>query len=152
MVIPTGHTPLDGALIVLSFFLGASCWGGFDLGNIKRLFSIVPQQRQSLYMAVFMIGVTASVAFGSFLGGQIIHLVRAMVPEPDGAEGFRRLLAYRVLYLVAAIGTVAAVGYSRRMMAFQEVSAMRLLLYLRIRAERTLMSALPGNFIRKMIP
>ena len=151
LCLATGHTRVDAALLVLSLFLGAAFWGGFDFGNIKRLFSLVPRERQSLYMTVYMITSSFSVAFGSFLGGLIVKLVRWASPDLPGAIGFERLLDYRVLFLTAAAGMVVAIGYSRRMMALEEITTGRLLVYLRLRMQRTLMTGFPG-IIRKRVP
>jgi MFS family permease len=152
LVLPTGHTLGDGALMALSLLLGAAFWGGFDSGNVKRLFTVVPRQRQSLYMAVYMLVSSGSIALGAFFGGQIIRFVRILYREPSVAQGFDHCLDHRILYLVAAAWTVLAIGYSRRMRDLPEVSASRLLLYMRIRTQRWLTDGLPGDLWRWVTP
>lgn len=152
LVLPTGHTWGDGALMALSLLLGAAFWGGFDSGNVRRLFTVVPKQRQSLYMAVYMLVSGGCIALGSFFGGQIIRFVRIIYREPAGATGFDHCMDQRILYLVAAACTVLAIGYSRRMLDLPEMSASRLLLYMRIRTQRMLTSGLPGDLWRWMMP
>ena len=152
LVLPTGHTFGDGTLMVISLFLGAAFWGGFDSGNVKRLFTVVPKKRQSLYMAVYMLVSSGCIALGAFLGGQIIHFVRLIYREPATAQGFDHCLDQRILYLVAAAWTVVAIGYSRRLRDLPEISASRLLLYMRIRTQRALTDGLPGDLWRWMMP
>jgi len=152
LVLPTGNSTANGALMALSLFLGAAFWGGFDSGNVKRLFTVVPRRRQSLYMALYMVVSSGCVALGAFLGGQIIRFVRIIYREPVAAQGFDHCLDYRILYLMAAAWTVLAIGYSRRMRDLPEISASRLMLYMRIRTQRALTSGFPGDLLRWILP
>ena len=148
LTLPRGNGALDGAFLVGGLFLGAACWGGFDSGNMRRLYTIVPGRNPSLYLVIHNVVVSVSLSLGSFLGGVIVKVMRAVIPPPDGAYGFSRALDYRVLFLCAAVLIVTGIGYSRRMLAMEEIPTSRLVIYLRLRTQRWLMNGLPDAVLR----
>ena len=152
MVLPTDNSLMSGILLAAALaFMGAS-WGGFDSANLRRLFNIVPHRRQSMYLAAYTLTTCLFISIGSFLGGMVVSLMRALVPETRGATGFAHALDYRVLFLLTAVLIVASTGYSRRMLAMKEIGAGRLLLYFRIRTQRFIMSGVAGDLFRWVFP
>ncbi|GEM_PF-2313369 len=152
MALPTTNSCAAGIIFAVALALGAAAWGGFDAANMRRLFTIVPQQRQSLYLAVYIIVVNVGISVGAFLGGVVIKVMRAQLPEAPGAVGFAHALDYRVLFLLAAVAVMLSTVYSRRMLAMKEMGAGRLLLYLRIRTQRFIMNGVAGDVRRWVFP
>jgi len=147
MALPTGHTHKDAVLFCLGIFLVASCWGGIDAGNTRRLYTMAPERNQSLYLVLYTLTASMALSIGAFLGGVIVKVVRAYAVEP-GATGWGNALDYRVLFLCAAALIVLGIGYSRRMLAMDEIPTARLMIFLRLRMQRWLMTDMPGTIVR----
>lgn len=152
LALPTDNGVLSGAFFAAGLALSGAAWGGFDSANLRRLFNVVPQKRQSMYLAAYSLVACIMSSLGSFLGGLLLGLLRSLIRISEGAAGFERALDYRLLFLTTAVLIAAAVAYSRRMQALQETDAGRLLLYLRIRTQRYVMSGIPGDVLRLIFP
>jgi len=152
MALPTTNHWTSGVIFAVALSLTAAAWGGFDAANMRRLFTIVPRQRQSLYLAVYIITINVSLSVGSFLGGVVVKVMRAVAPEAAGSAGFAHALDYRILYLLSAVAVMLSTVYSRRMLAMKETGAGRLLLYFRIRTQRFIMNGVAGDVFRRVFP
>jgi len=139
MILPQGNGVLNGVALILGLMMFPAAWAGIDAGNTRRLFTVVPQENQSLFMSIMMITVCMAIAFGGFLGGLSLDVMRSLLPEASAENGFARALEYRLLFLVSSALTVVAVGYSRRMRDLKEVSTQRMLLHMRLRTQRWLL-------------
>lgn len=143
MLLPRGNSLLDAFFAVAGIGLLLSVWPGIDAANILRMFTIVPRENQSLYMAFYTICTAGATAGGAFVGGLIVRLVRTVAPQSvAGAHDFR------VMFLISATLLVGATLYTRKMRDLHEISPPQLLLHLRLRTQRRLTQGVAGAFIR----
>lgn len=150
-LLPQGNAPVDALWVTLAVVGNAFCWGGFDAANMRRLYTLTPVRSHSLYMVAHNLALFVSLSVGSFLGGVLLKTLRPFT-EQAGDGRFARGLDYRVLFLVASILFIIAIGYSRRMLKLQEMSTPRLVLYLRLRTQRWLLDGLAGDLVRRIWP
>ena len=148
LTLPAGNTPLDMIFLILIVSGMAIVWGGLDAGTIHRLFAVVPQQNQSLYLVFWPLTIAISMALGSFLGGLIVRTAATVIPRQSVPAWFALGTPYRVLFLAAAAITMAGTLYSLRMRDQREPSTSQVLLHLRLRTQRRLLSGFSGAFLR----
>jgi MFS family permease len=144
-----GRTALDAGFLVAGLVLVPLFWAGIDAANMRRLYSIIPERNQSMYLVLFAITVSSAMSLGSFAGGALVKLMTPLSETVAGTGPFAIAMPYRVLFALAGAGFIIAIGYSRRMMKLEEISTTRLLLLIRLRTQRYLMNGLPGAFIRR---
>jgi MFS family permease len=149
MVAAHGRTVLDAAYLVAGLFLVPFFWAGVDAANMRRLYSIIPERNQSMFLVLYAITVSSAMSLGSFAGGALVKLMMPLTESVAGTGPFAISLHYRVLFAIAGAGFFVAIAYSRRMLKLKEISTTRLLLFTRIRIQRRLMNGLPGTFIRR---
>jgi hypothetical protein len=147
-----GHTRLDAACLVTGLFLVPFFWAGVDAANMRRLYSIIPERNQSIFLVLYAIAVSSAVSLGSFAGGALVKLMMPLTESAAGTGPFAIAQHNRELFAIAAVGFIIAIGYSRRMLKLEEISTTRLLLILRLRTQRNLMNGLPGAFLRRFLP
>ena len=146
LVLPQSDSGLSRALILLAIAVAVTSWGAFDAGNVFRLFTLVPRQNQSLYMASYTLAQIGALACGSLAGGALVKLVRLRLTP--GALAAAPGLDYRILFGVAGGFIILATLYSRRMRDLHEASTPALLLHLRLRAQRQMSFGLTSAFMR----
>ena len=139
LILPQNNSIPNGTLLLVGLMMYPMAIAGIEAGNTRRLFTVVPQENQSLFMSIMTIAMVAGMAIGGLLGGIFLDCVRPLLPETAGGNWFARGLEYRLLFLLSAGITIAATGYSRRMRDLKEISTPRMLLYMRLRAQRWLM-------------
>ena len=144
IVFPRRNSTLDAGLVILGIAAINISWGALDAGNIFRMFTIVPRENQSLYMAFYSICTAGAVALGSFVGGALIKLARHFLPEQEQIIG----LDYRIMFVFAALLMALATLYSRRLRELNEISTPSLLMHLRLRTQRWLAFGRSGAFTR----
>jgi len=139
-----GGTVWGAAAVILGLAIFVMSWGGIDSGNTFRLFTIVPQKNQSLYMAFNTIAIICTMALGSFTSGAAIKILRLLLPQQTDIPG----LDFRIVFMLAAALMALATLYSRRMRELHEISTPGLILHLRLRTQRRMSLGISAAFTR----
>lgn len=144
---PRADRFIDGVPVVLGIGLIAVAGGAFLAADTRRVFTITPRRNQSLYMMVHLVTMTSSFAAAVFLGGQLLGGLAAWIPTDVIPCHFAEAPHYRCGFLISAAVFAAVAVLTQTLRDLKEVSAARLLFYMRLRAQRRLMSLWPGSLL-----
>lgn len=144
LAVPPGNSFASAVFVALIIIIPSLFWPGMRAASMLRMFKVVPRENQSLHMCFYHIGMIFFLALGSLVGGSLIKLATAVLPDNPGIT----LIEYRILLIASAVLILIGTWYTRTMRDLKEMSSPHLLRHLRRRTKRRIAGTL-GRLRRK---